>query len=326
MAQPKVFVTRRLPQPTLSQLEEAVQAEVWPHELPPSRQILLQKVAGKDGLLCLLTDPIDAAVMDAAGDALKVISNCAVGVDNIDLQAATARGIPVGNTPGILTETTADFAFALLMAAARHLVEADQYVRSGKWQTWGLTLLLGQDIAGATLGIIGFGRIGQAVARRAHGFNMRVVYYDPLHQVQSEDPPAEKVELASLLSQSDFVSLHTPLNEGTHHLIGAEELAQMKPIAILINTARGPIIDPQALYQALKDRQIAGAALDVTDPEPIPHDHPLLTLDNLVIAPHIASASRATRGKMAQMAVDNLLAGLKGTPLPNCVNPQVYNP
>ena len=324
MSKPNAFVTRQLPEPALSQLLAAVDAEVWPHELPPNRNILLEKVARRDGLLCLLTDPIDGDVMDAAGPQLKVISNCAVGVDNIDLVAAGTRRIPVGNTPGILTETTADFAFALLMAAARRVVEGDNYVRAGRWQTWGLTLLLGQDIAGATLGLVGFGRIGRAVARRAAGFNLRVLYYDPGHAPQPDDPPAEKVELASLLAQSDFISLHTPLNATTLHLIGVDEFAQMKPGAILINTARGPVVDPQALYHALRNGQIARAALDVTDPEPIPINDPLLTLDNLIVAPHIASASHATRGRMAQMAVDNLLAGLKGLPLPNCVNPGVY--
>jgi glyoxylate reductase len=324
MSQAKVFVTRQLPEPAHSRIKEAVQTEIWPHQLPPERTTLLEKVAGKEGLLCLLTDPIDGEVMDAAGPQLKVISNCAVGVDNIDVQAATARGIPVGNTPGILTETTADFAFSLLMAAARRVPEGDQHVRAGKWQTWGLTLLLGQDIAGATLGLVGFGRIGKAVARRAAGFNMRVLYYDPEHEPHADDPPAQKVTLKELLSESDFVSLHTPLNQDTYHLMGAEEFSQMKSDAILVNTARGPVVDSQALYRALKERQIGGAALDVTDPEPLPAAHPLLTLDNLIVTPHIASASRATRGKMAQMAVDNLLAGLNGTPLPNCVNPQVY--
>ncbi len=324
MAKPQVFVTRTLPEPALSQLNEAVQAEVWTHELPPDRHTLLEKVRGKDGLLCLLTDKIDGALMDAAGPQLKVISNCAVGVDNIDLTAATSRSIPVGNTPGILTETTADFAFALLMAAARRVIEGDQYVRAGRWQTWGLTLLLGQDVAGSTLGLVGFGRIGQAVARRAAGFNMRVIYYDPHHQIGPEDPPAEKVDFETLLAESDFISLHTPLNPDTHHLIGAEQFAMMKPSAILINTARGPVINPSALYHALKHGQIARAALDVTEPEPIPPGDPLLGLENLIIAPHIASASHATRGKMAQMAVENLLAGLAGDPLPNCVNPQVY--
>ncbi len=297
MPKPNVFVTRRLPEPALTHLLQAVNADVWPEELPPDRETLLAKTIGRDGLLCLLTDQIDAELMDAAGPQLRVISNCAVGVDNLDLEAATQRGIPMGNTPGILTETTADFTFALLMSAARRVVEGDRYVRAGKWQTWGLTTLLGEDIHGATLGIIGYGRIGQAVARRAAGFEMRVLVFDP--SFQNEDDHITPIDLETLLAESDFVSLHTPLNEHTHHLISAAELAQMKPSAILINTARGPVVDPGALYTALKEGQIARAALDVTEPEPIPADHPLLTLDNLVIVPHIASASQATRGKMA---------------------------
>ena len=322
LTKPSVFVTRRLPEPALSRLLEAVDAEVWPGELPPDPTTLKGKTFGRDGLLCLLTDKIDEELMDSAGPRLRVISNCAVGVDNIDLAAATRRGIPVGNTPGILTETTADFAFSLLMAAARRVLEGDKYVREGKWQTWGLTTLLGEDVYGATLGIIGFGRIGRAVARRAVGFGMRILVHDPNFNPEGE--PVTKVDLPTLLAESDFISLHTPLNEATHHLIGADEFACMKSSAILINTARGPIVDPDALYSALKTGQIARAALDVTDPEPIPADHPLLTLDNMIIAPHIASASQATRGKMAAMAVDNLLAGLAGEILPNCVNPEVY--
>lgn len=326
MSKHKVFISRKLPEPALSQLVQTVDAEVWQDELPPDRQTLLDKVAGADGLLCLLTDPIGGSLMDAAGPQLKVISNCAVGVDNIDLAAATSRGIPVGNTPGILTETTADFAFALLMSAARRVVEADRYVHGNKWQTWSLTLLLGQDIAGATLGIIGYGRIGQAVARRATGFGMRILIHDPMYKPQP-DPTGvavEVVDLSTLLTESDFISLHTPLTFETRHLIGAEELAQMKPTAILINTARGPVVDPEALFQALAAKKLGGAALDVTEPEPIASDDPLLTLPNVLVSPHIASASHATRGKMAQMAVDNLLAGLRGERLPNCVNPEVY--
>ncbi|MBN2043458.1 MAG: D-glycerate dehydrogenase [Anaerolineales bacterium] len=323
MSKPIVFVTRMLPQPALSRLLEAVDAEVWPAELPPDPDTLRLKTAGRDGLLCLLTDRIDDSLMEAAGLQLRVISNCAVGVDNVDLAAATRRGIPVGNTPGILTETTADFAFALLMAAARRVVEADAYVRDGKWHTWGLTTLLGQDVYGATLGIIGFGRIGQAVARRAAGFGMRVLVYSP--STTQEDNTITQTDLHTLLAESDFISLHIPLNKHTHHLIGPDEFSRMKPGTILINTARGPVVDPEALYTALKTGQIARAALDVTAPEPLPADHPLLTLDNLIIAPHIASASQATRGKMAEMAVDNLLAGLAGERLPYCANPAVYH-
>jgi glyoxylate reductase len=262
--------------------------------------------------------------MDAAGPQLKVISNHAVGYDNIVVPDATARGIPVGNTPGILTDATADFTFALLMAAGRRIVEGDRYVRQGRWKTWGPSLLLGSDFSGATLGIIGFGRIGQAVAKRAAGFGMRVIYSDPTPG-DAAGLPAQAVDLDTLLREADFISVHTPLNHQTRHLIGAQAFAKMKPGAVLVNTARGPVVDPEALYAALKSGQIFAAALDVTDPEPLPADSPLLELDNLIIAPHIASASRSTRAKMAEMAALNLIAGLKGERLPNCINPQVYS-
>ena len=279
---------------------------------------------GGDGLLCLLTDPIDAAIMDAAGPRLRVISNHAVGFDNIDIAAATARGIPVGNTPGILTDATADFAFALLMAAARRVAEGERFVRAGHWRTWGPSLLLGPDVHGATLGIIGFGRIGQALARRAAGFDMRILYCDPTAPPADPALHAAAVDLETLLREADFVSLHVPLTPQTRGLIGRETLALMKPSAILINTARGPVVDPDALSEVLHARRIFAAALDVTDPEPIPPDSPLLALDNCLIVPHIASASIATRRKMSLMAAQNLIAGLRGEPLPNCVNPEVY--
>lgn len=326
MAKPKVFVTRAIPEKGLAMVRDFCDADIWMEELPPPRQELLKRVKGVDGILSLLTDKIDAEVMDTAGPQLKVISNYAVGFDNITIPEATKRGIPVGNTPGILTDTTADFAFALLMAAARRVVEGDKYTRAGKWKTWGPTLLLGVDIHGATLGLVGFGRIGKAMAKRATGFDMQTLYYDP---VNPNDPDAaalnaRSVDLDTLLSRSDFVSIHTPLTEQTYHLINADALAKMKPTATLINTARGPVVDPDALYHALKSGVIAYAALDVTEPEPIPANSPLLELDNIIIAPHIASASKATRDKMAQMAADNLLAGLKGERLPTCVNPEVY--
>ncbi len=326
MTKPKVFVARRIPEKGLKMVLEHCDVHLWQDALPPSRQALLEQVQGMDGVLSLLTDRIDGEVMDAAGPGLKVISNHAVGYDNIDVPAATRRGIPVGNTPGILTETTADFAFALLMSAARRLAEGHQCVRSGAWQTWDPLFLLGVDIHGATLGILGFGRIGQAVARRAAGFNMRVLYYDPtpVNPAEAAQVNAQAVDLDRLLSEADFVSIHTPLNAQTHHMFDQHLFARMKPGAILINTARGPVIDPQALYQALKERRIAAAAIDVTEPEPIPMDSPLLELDNLLITPHIASASQATRDKMACMAAENLIAGLKGERLPYCVNPEVY--
>jgi glyoxylate reductase len=271
----------------------------------------------------LLTDKIDGQLMDK-GPKLKVISNCAVGFDNIDIDAATKRGIVVGNTPGVLTETTADFAFALMMAAARRVAEGDRNVRAGKWKTWGPMILLGQDVFGSTLGIIGMGRIGAAVARRAKGFGMKIMYYDVIRQPQTErELGLEYVEMGKVLAESDFITLHTILSPQTHHLIGPEQFKRMKRNCILINTSRGPIVDNMALYEALRDGTIAYAALDVTEPEPIPIDHPLLTLDNIVIAPHIASASVATRTKMGLMAADNLIAGLKGEMLPNPVNPEV---
>jgi glyoxylate reductase len=265
--------------------------------------------------------------MDAAGPGLKVISNFAVGYDNVDVAAATARGIPVGNTPGVLTETTADMAFALLMAAARRVVEGAEYVRAGKWHTWGPTLLLGHDVHGATLGVVGMGRIGQAVTRRAVGFGMRVIYYDPF--CDADKGPfidvTVRCALDELLREADFVSLHVPLTDDTHYLINAETLAWMKPTAVLVNTSRGPVVDADALYDALAAGRIAYAALDVTEPEPLPADHKLLTLPNCLVVPHIASASWATRTQMAVMAAENLLAGLHGERLPNCVNPEVYD-
>ncbi|MGQ9599953.1 MAG: 2-hydroxyacid dehydrogenase [Anaerolineae bacterium] len=323
---PRVFVTRLIPEGGLELIRQACKVEVWMDELPPPREALLEQVHGRDGLLCLLTDRIDAAVMDAAGPSLKVISNLAVGYDNVDIAAATARGIPVGNTPGVLTETTADMAFALLMAAARRIVEAADYVRAGKWRTWGPMLLLGHDVHQATLGIVGMGRIGQAVARRAAGFEMRVVYFDPYCDPGKMPPGIQATccTLDELLAEADFVSLHVPLTLETYHLLNAERLASMKPTAVLVNTSRGPVVDTEALYQALASGQIAYAALDVTDPEPLPANHKLLTLPNCLIVPHIASASWATRTRMARMAAENLMAGLRGEQLPHCVNPEVY--
>ncbi len=321
----KVFVSRRIPARGLDKVLAATDAEVWQEELPPPYEVLIEKVQAADGLLCLLTDRIDARLMDA-GPGLKVISNFAVGYDNIDIPAATERGIPVGNTPGVLTETTADFAWALLMAAARRVADGDRYTREGRWKTWGPTLLLGQDVHGATLGIIGLGRIGQAVARRAQGFGMRILYHDIQRNEEAEAVlGAEYVNLDTLLQESDFVTVHTWLSDDTYHLISDREFDLMRETAILINDARGPIVDPDALHRALSQGKIAYAALDVTEPEPIPIDHPLLALENILITPHIASASFETRGLMASMAADNLLAGLAGERLPNCVNPEVYD-
>lgn len=324
MPKPRVFVTRRIPEKGLEVLSDFCDVDLWQNELPPTREELFQHVGGVDGLLCLLTDRIDGEVMDEAGPQLKVISNHAVGFDNIDVNAATERRIPVGNTPDVLTDATADFAFALMMAVARRIPEGVRYVHDGKWKTWGPMTLLGVDIKGATLGLVGFGRIGKAVARRALGFDMRVVYYDPSEKNRDSDIKPAPVDFETLLEESDFISLHTPLTPDTRGLIDSEALAKMKPSAVLVNTARGPIVDPDALYEALKDHRIFGAALDVTDPEPIPSTSPLLTLDNIIIVPHIASASRTSRSMMSWMAAQNLVAGLKGERLPNCVNPQVY--
>lgn len=324
MSKPKVFVTRIIPDKGLDLVRDFCDADVWEDELPPPREEILKRVQGMDGLLCLLTDKVDGEAMDAAGAQLKVVSNYAVGFDNVDVGAATARKIPVGNTPGALTDATADFAFALLMCAGRRVVEGDRFVRAGKWRTWGPMLLLGNEIKGATLGLVGFGRIGKAMAKRALGFEMRVIFYDPGKEDNDPELNARRVDFETLLAESDFVSLHTPLTPDTHHLIDAEALSRMKPTATLVNTSRGPVVDMDALYEALRDKRIFAAGLDVTDPEPLPPDHPLLSLENLVIAPHIASASVTARGNMARMAAQNLIAGLKGERLPNCVNPQVY--
>jgi glyoxylate reductase len=298
---------------------------LWEGELPPPREVLLAEAREAEGLLTLLTDRVDRELLDGA-PGLRAVSNMAVGFDNIDVPACTARGILVGNTPGVLTDTTADFAFALLMAAARRVVEADAFTRAGKWQTWGPGLLLGQDIHHATIGIVGMGQIGQAVARRAHGFAMRILYTDEIPRPEIEAATgARRAALEELLRESDFVTLHVPLMAETRHLIGAAQLALMKPTAVLINTARGPVVDQRALAAALQAGRPGMAALDVTDPEPIAPDDPLLALPNAIIAPHIASGSRATREQMAEMAVDNLLAGLRGELPPNCVNPEALN-
>ena len=324
MSKPKVFITRAIPEKGFALVRDVCDVDLWEHELPPARVELIKHIRGVEGLLCLLTDRIDGDVMDEAGPQLRVISNHAVGFDNIDVSAATARKIPVGNTPDVLTDATADFAFALMMAVARRIPEGERYIRDGKWKTWGPMTLLGVDIKGATLGLIGFGRIGKAVARRAQGFDMRVIYYDPTEKKPDRTVRATRVDFETLLEESDFISLHTPLTPDTRHMIDAEALSKMKPSAVLINTARGPVVDPEALYQALKEKRIFGAGLDVTDPEPLPLDSPLLSLDNVVIAPHIASASITSRAEMSWMAAQNLVAGLKGERLPNCVNPQVY--
>ena len=323
---PKVLVTRVIPDAGLDLVREACDVDLWAEELPPPREELLRRVAGKDGLLSLLTDRVDDELLDAAGSQLKVVSNFAVGFDNFDVPALTRRRIPAGNTPGVLTETTADLAFALLMAAARRIPEGVDYVRDGNWRTWGPMLLMGVDIHGATLGIVGFGRIGREMARRGRGFGMRILYHD-VHPASPEDEAelgARRVEMAELLRESDFVTLHVNLTDETHHLIDDDALRAMKTSAVLVNTSRGPVVDPEALERALRDGQIFAAGLDVTEPEPLPADHPLVGLPNCVVVPHIASASRVTRDRMAEMAAANLLAGLRGERLPTPINPEVY--
>lgn len=320
----KVFVTRKILEEGLNMLKERYDVEVSDYDGVIPREMLLEKVKGVDALVSLLTDNIDAEVMGAAGPNLKIIANYAVGYNNIDVEEATKRGIMVTNTPGVLTETTADFAWTLLMAIARRVVEADRFVREGKFRGWEPMLLIGTDVHGATLGIVGFGRIGQAMARRALGFNMRVLYYDNARvdeQIEKE-LKATFVDLPTLLKESDFVTLHVPLTKETHHLIGEKELKMMKKDAYLINTARGPVVDEKALVKALKEGWIKGAALDVFENEPEVEPE-LLKLDNVVLAPHIASASYATRSKMSVMVAENVIKALSGEVPPNLVNPEV---
>jgi glyoxylate reductase len=305
----RVFVTRQLPGPALGRLSAVHEVEVWPERLPPSAEEFASRAASADGLLTLLTEKVDAALLERC-PRVRAIANYAVGYDNIDLAATAARGIPVGNTPDVLTDATADLTFALLLAAARKLPEAIDAVRTGAWVTWEPGQYLGAAVFGATLGIIGFGRIGRAVARRASGFEMTVLYTGAGSGGDS---------LETLLERSDFVSIHCPLAPETYHLIDSGALARMKRSAILINTARGPIVDQPALRDALVGGEIAGAALDVTDPEPLAPDDPLFDAPNLIVAPHIGSATRAAREQMAELAVDNLLAGLDGRPMPHPV-------
>jgi glyoxylate reductase len=304
-----VFVTRRIPGPALERLEPAHNVDVWPERLPPSPRALAARAHDAEGVLTMLTDRVDGDLLDHC-PRLRAISNYAVGVDNVDLDAATRRGIPVGHTPDVLTDAVADFTFALLLAAARRLPEAISSVSAGDWLTWEPGLHLGSEVHGAVLGIVGMGRIGRAVARRAEGFEMTVVH----------SGSAGGQALDAVLTQSDFVSLHCPLTPATHHLIDHAALSRMRPTAILINTARGPIVDQVALRAALSDGAIGGAALDVTDPEPLPDNDPLLGAPNLIVAPHIGSATRAARERMTELAVENLLAGLDGHPMPHQAN------
>jgi glyoxylate reductase len=310
-ARARVFVTRQLPGGAVERLGAEHDVEIWPERVPPPRGELLLRAPEIEGLLSLLTDPVDAELIEAAPK-LRAISNYAVGVDNVDVEAASARGIPVGNTPDVLTESTADLALALMLGIARRLAEGESFVRAGEWLTWEPGLMLGRDLHGATVGIVGYGRIGQAVGRRLQGFGCELL----------TTTRSGGVSLDELLERSDFVTLHCPLTPETRGLIDTDALRRMKPTAYLVNTARGPVIHTEALARALHAGELAGAALDVTDPEPLPGDHPLLEAPNLLVVPHIASATHDTRGRMADMAVENLLAGLAGEPMPHSVTPR----
>jgi glyoxylate reductase len=310
----RCFVTRALPGRALSRLEAVHEVDVWPERTPPPPDELTRHAARADGLLAMLTDPVDADLIAACRD-LRAISNYAVGTDNVDLAAANARGIPVGNTPDVLTGSTADLAVGLMLALARRLAEGERVVRTGNWRTWEPGFLLGRDLHESVVGVVGPGRIGRAVARRVEGFGCGVVY-------AGRD---DRAALERLLAEADFVTVHCPLTPATRGLIGTAELRAMKPSAYLVNTARGPIVDQAALRRALHEGQIAGAALDVTDPEPLAAGDPLLDAPNLLVVPHVGSATHRTREAMADLAVSNLLAGLSGERMPHCANPEVYD-
>ena len=324
--QRRVFVTRELPERGLNVIKERFDTEVWSDYAPPPKKVIIEKASKVDALATLLSDKIDAEVFDAAPN-LKIVSQIAVGFDNIAAEEATKRGIYVTNTPGVLTNTTADYAWALLMAVARRVVEADKYIRNQRLKVgWHPAMRQGRGIFGATLGIVGLGRIGAGIAERAKGFNMKVLYYDVVRRPEVEEKLGIKYEeLDALLKQSDFVTLNVPLLKSTHHLINEEKLKEMKKTAIIINNARGPVIDEKALYKALKEGWIAGAGLDVFEQEPTPTTNPLLTLDNIVVAPHISSSSFETRSKMSAMVAENLVSFLEGKTPPNLVNKDVAN-
>ena len=325
MPRPKVFVTRHIGQKSLDAISAETDMEVWPQENPPPPDELKRRAADVQGLVTTIMDRVDRDLLDECRQ-LKIVSQMAVGVDNIDVAALTARGIPLGYTPGVLARATADLAFALLLAAARRVSETDRWVRQGNWKlAFHPMWWLGADVGGATMGIVGLGQIGLEMAKRARGFDMRVLYTARSRKTDAErEHGLEYADMASLLRESDFISLHVALTPETRGLIGEKELAAMKSTAILVNTARGPVVDSKALYEALRQGQIAGAGLDVTDPEPIPDDDPLLSLDNVVITPHIGSSSTGARQAMGMLAARNLLAGLNDHPLVHCFNPEAY--
>jgi len=326
MAKPKIFVTRDQPGPALTKLGNLYDVTVNPEDRPVSKEELIAAVKEVDGIIACVGDRIDGEVMDASGGFLKAVCNAIVGFDNVDLKAATERGIYVTNTPGVLTETVADLAFGLLLTLSRRIAEADRFIRTGRWRGWGPKQFLGFDVHGKTLGILGLGRIGLAVAKRAKGFDMTVLYFDVFRNTEMEKKLGlHFVPLNEVLSRSDFVSVHVPLIPQTKHMISTNELDLMKESAFLINSSRGPVVDEKALITALKAGKIRGAGLDVWDPEPPSVDNPLLTMDNVVTLPHIASASVETRTRMIEMAIDNLKAILNGRIPPNLVNKEVIS-
>ena len=320
----KIFVTRKIPESGLILLKKEHEIDVFPHDRVPTKQEIINGLKGKDGLLCLLSDPIDKDVINSEPK-LRMIANYAVGYDNIDIQAATKNKIPVSNTPGVLTDTTAEMAWAQLFSVARRIVEGDKYTRAGKYNGWGPLLMLGQDISNKTLGVIGTGRIGTAFALKSKGFNMNVLYVDDkVNKTLESEINAKKVGLVELLKKSDFISVHVPLTDETYHLISEGELKIMKKNSVLINTSRGPVIDEKALVKALKEKWIFGAGLDVYEHEPKVDDE-LKKLDNVIIQPHSASATFETRSKMAIIATENMIAGLRGEIPPNCINPEIFD-
>lgn len=320
-----VAVTRKIPQAGHDMLDQVVETRVWPGEMPPTPEELDKLLEGASGALTLLDDKITGEVLDRH-PGLRIVSNYAVGYDNIDVEAATARGVAVGNTPDVLTETTAEFAFTLMLSAARRIVEADAYIKAGKWKTWGPEVLLGQNVVGATLGIVGFGRIGKELARLASGFRMRILATDAfVDEASAREFGATMVPFDELLRESDFVSVHVALTDETYRMFGEREFGLMKPTAILINAARGRVVHTDALYTALTTGQILAAGLDVSDPEPLPADHPLVHLPNCTIAPHIASATVQTRTAMAEIAAGNIVDFFSGKRPRAIVNPDVLN-
>lgn len=324
MATPQVYITRPLPEPAMRLLDGVVDYRLWDREDEPvPREVLLKEVVDVDGIICVITEKMDAEVIDRARRC-RVISQVAVGYDNVDVAAATKRGILVTNTPGVLTETTADMAWAILLATARRVAEGDRFTRSGRWKAWELMAFTGQDVHGATLGIVGLGRIGSAIARRARGFGMPILYTGRTRAAEGLEAElgARYVPLEELLRQSDFVVVSAALTPETRHLIGERGLGTMKPTAVLVNISRGPVVDQRALYRALVDKKIWAAGLDVFETEPVPMDEPLLKLDNVVLSPHLGSASIKTRTRMAVMAAENCVAGLTGGTPPNAVNPE----